>query len=94
LAIAIVNDFFKLLKNFDKEKILLEYKSRSLVLGKKILLYGTAFGQLPENDGKGTLARAVDIDENGGLIVEYLEGHRFGEIDSITSGEVTLREVT
>ena len=45
----------------------------------------------PENGGKGIKAKAIDIDENGGLVVEYLEGPMINRIESITSGEVTIR---
>lgn len=92
LAAAVVNKFFELLNNFDKRKVLREYKSRSMLLGQQILLYGTSYGALPENGGKGIRARAIDIDENGGLIVEYLEGRRSREMETITSGEVTIRK--
>lgn len=92
LAAAIVNKFFALLDNFDKKQLLREYKSRSMILGEQILLYGTSYGQMPENGGRGVKARAIDIDENGGLVVEYLEGRRSREMDVITSGEVTVRK--
>lgn len=92
LAGAVVNRLFDLTKDFDKKKLLREYKSRSMILGEQILLYGSSYGQMPENGGRGVKARAIDIDENGGLVVEYLEGRRSREMDVITSGEVTIRK--
>ena len=62
-----------------------------MILGQPVLLYGTSFGELPENGGRGIRARAIDIDENGGLVVEYLEGRRAREMETVTSGEVTVR---
>lgn len=92
LAAAVVNKFFDLIENFDKRTLLREYKSRSMILGEQILLYGASYSQMPENGGRGVKARAIDIDENGGLVVEYMEGRRSREMDVITSGEVTVRK--
>ena len=91
LAAAIANTFFELTDSFDRRRILRDYKSRSMILGQPVLLYGTSFGELPENGGRGIRARAIDIDENGGLVVEYLEGRRAREMETVTSGEVTVR---
>lgn len=92
LAASIVNNFFDMLNNFDKKKLLREYRSRSMILGQQILLYGTSYSDMPEHGGKGVRARAIDIDENGGLIVEYMEGRRSRQMETITSGEVTIRK--
>ena len=91
LAAAIAEKFFSHLKNFDSRRIIREYKSRSFILGQPITLYGSHFGALPENGGSGIRARAIDIDDNGGLVVEYMEGRHAREMDTITSGEITLR---
>lgn len=92
LIAAITEKFFELIETFDKRVILRDYKSRSMILGQPILIYGTSYGALPENGGRGIKARAIDIDENGGLVVEYLEGRHAREMDTITSGEVTIRK--
>ncbi|MGN0714928.1 MAG: hypothetical protein ACI4LN_03825 [Anaerovoracaceae bacterium] len=31
------------------------------------------------------------MDENGGLVVEYLEGRRMREMETLTTGEVSIR---
>lgn len=92
LAASIIKNFFGLLENFDKKKILRQYKSRSMILGEQILLYGTSYGAMPENGGHGVKARAIDIDDNGGLVVEYMEGRNARQMDTISSGEVTVRK--
>ncbi|MBR5516991.1 MAG: biotin--[Firmicutes bacterium] len=92
LIAAITNKFFELVDNFDKIKLLRDYKSRSMILGQPILIYGTNHSALPENGGRGVKARAIDIDENGGLVVEYLEGMMSHQMETITSGEVTIRK--
>ena len=92
LIATVVNKFFELVDNFDKTKPLRDYKSRSMILGQPILIYGTNQSALPENGGRGIKARAIDIDENGGLVVEYLEGVMSRQMETITSGEVTIRQ--
>ena len=92
LIASIVNKFFDLVDNFDKKQLLRDYKVRSMILGQPILIYGTSQSALPENGGRGIKARAIDIDENGGLVVEYLEGFMSRQIVTITSGEVTIRQ--
>lgn len=92
LIAAVADKIFELIDSFDKKSIIREYKSRSMILGQPILIYGTSYGALPENGGRGVKARAIDIDENGGLVVEYSEGRRSREMDTITSGEVTIRK--
>ena len=91
LAAAIIDKLFSLINNFDKRRILMEYKSRSMILGQQVLLYGSSYSARPEHGGTGVKARAIDIDENGGLVVEYMEGRHAREMDTITSGEVTIR---
>lgn len=91
MASAVVNNFFDLLDNFDRSTLRREYKARSMILGEQIILYGTSYGALPEHGGRGIRARAIDIDENGGLVVEYMEGRHSREMDTITSGEVSIR---
>lgn len=91
LIAAVIEKFFELINNFDKKKMLRDYKSRSMILGEQILIFGTSHSALPENGGRGIKARAIDFDENGGLVVEYLEGRHAREMDTITSGEVTIR---
>lgn len=92
LIAAVTNNFFQLVENFDPQKLLKDYKSRSMILGQPILIYGTSQSALPENGGHGIKARAIDIDENGGLVVEYLEGAMRLQKETITSGEVTIRK--
>ncbi len=92
LAALIIKKFFYLIENYDRRTLLRDYKSRSMILGQQISLYGTSYGALPENGGRGIRARAIDIDENGGLVVEYMEGRRAREMDTITSGEVSIRK--
>lgn len=54
------------------------YRQHSLVLGKEIVY---------ERDGVKHEARALDIDEEGGLVVAYADGSQA----TLTSGEISLR---
>lgn len=92
LAAAIIKQFFATINISDKRLLLREYRSRSLILGKPVLVYGSSYSALPENGGQGVKAKAVDIDENGGLIVEFTDGIHAREMTTITSGEVTIRK--
>lgn len=96
LIAAVTKHFFDLLNNFSCEKILREYKKRSFILGEQILIFNPAIakeiGRSEEKLYEGIRARAIDIDENGGLVVEFLEGRLFHEMKTLTSGEVTVRK--
>lgn len=92
LAAAIVDGFFSALAE-ERGKVLREYKMRSFILGEQILIYDTIRGQSPGDGSRGIRARAIDIDDNGGLVVEYMEGRRMREMETITTGEISIRRV-
>ena len=61
------------------------YRALSLLSGKDVLVFDALTDR--EKSGKGTPARALDIAEGGGLLVEYENGER----EVLTGGEVSLR---
>ncbi len=93
LAAAIINELAAILHEKDTHRLLREYKARSNILGEQIMIYNTVSGQSPTPETKGIKARAIDIDENGGLVVEYLEGRKMRQMETITTGEVSVRKV-
>ena len=97
LAVAIANEFFETIEHFHKQSLLREYKSRSFILGQQIKIFNPAIarsmGLSPEKEKEGIKARAIDIDENGGLVVEFLEGRRSREMETLTTGEITIRKI-
>ncbi len=63
------------------------YRARSLVIGKEITVYIGTYRKDPTRELGGKPARAIGIDDAGGLIVEYEDGVR----QTLTSGEVSIR---
>ena len=96
LIAAFCNQFFDMIENFDQQAILRDYKRRSFIIGEQILIYNPAIareiGRTDERLHDGIRARAIDIDENGGLVVEFLEGRLSREMRTLTSGEITVRK--
>ena len=97
LIAAFCNQFFDMIENFDQKAILRDYKRRSFIIGEQILIYNPAIareiGRSDEHLHDGIRARAIDIDENGGLVVEFLEGRLSREMRTLTSGEITVRKI-
>ncbi|MEG0377585.1 MAG: biotin--[acetyl-CoA-carboxylase] ligase [Eubacterium sp.] len=78
LAAEIINELSTLNTLNDKQSILKEYRSHSMVIGQSVIL----------TSGQTTLAGTVlDINEHGHLILKTLDG----TIHTISSGEVSLR---
>lgn len=80
LAAEVINQLMSLTDGTD---FIREYKERSMVIGREILVYKGGFS--PEV--AGTAAHALDIDENGGLIVLFNDGHK----EVLSTGEISIR---
>lgn len=85
LAGAIIQNMLMMLQEMPKNNFLPEYKRRCFILGKNVTL-------TPISGGKAVRVRVLDIEENGGLVVEYMEGIRMREIETVTTGEVSLHQ--
>ncbi len=78
IAAAVIDHVLELCGNLQSRSFISEYKARSVVLGKEIdVIQGTSSEK----------AVAVDIDQNGGLIVKKQNG----AITSLHSGEISIR---
>ena len=77
LIAEILNVFYELYSNFDKEYILKEYKSRSFLIGEKVVV-------VSHNEEKS--ASVIDIDDEFRLIVKFDDD----SVQSINSGEVRI----
>lgn len=84
LAAEIFNETMEVLKDLESMQFLREYRSKCFILGKNIYVH-------PNLDKKSIRARAIDIDENGGLVVEYMEGRKIRQMETLTTGEVSIR---
>ena len=78
LAAAIARELLRITADLDRRSWMEDYRRWSLVLGRDILYW--------QND-EPRPARAVEIMENGGLLVEHPDGSRA----LLQSGEITLR---
>lgn len=77
LCAEITNALFSLDFGGISETVLEEYRKKSIVIGKDISYFV---------NGQKFTARAISIDNSGGLVVE-----RNGEIKTLNSGEITVR---
>lgn len=73
---------FEILDNLSSEYHMQEYKERSMILGKKVNVIKN-----PQQPDVSITAKAVDILDNGALLVEY-ENH---SQEALSSGEVSLK---
>ena len=83
LAAEIIGELMNILKNFSEgpyPEYMDEYRRRSMVLRKNIKVYKNRSGEF-------LYAKAVDISDNGGLIVIYQDGRK----DTLMTGEISIR---
>jgi BirA family biotin operon repressor/biotin-[acetyl-CoA-carboxylase] ligase len=76
-AAVLINHLLDMFAALPEKSFIEEYRARSLILGKEIMFLEKNLWQS---------AKAVGIDDKGGLIVE-----KDGEIRTLTSGEVSVR---
>lgn len=83
LAAEVYNQMMRLTGDINAAEFIEYYRRHSMVLGKNITVHKG--GCTP--DKPGVPARALDIDENGGLKVIYTDGSR----ETLSSGEISIR---
>lgn len=64
-------------------------RRRSLVLGKEILILPLGGAEGERNFSEGISAVAIDIDQDGCLVVRYQDG----SIDTLNSGGISIRTI-
>lgn len=84
LAAEITNETLDILKDLNSMTFLGEYRSKCFILGKNIYIH-------PHLDNRSIRARAIDIDPGGGLVVKYMEGKKINQMETLTTGEVSIR---
>ena len=63
------------------------YREKSLLTGREIKVYKGVYRKDPADEISGIKAKAMGIDDEGGLIVMY----ESGETETLTTGEVSVR---
>jgi BirA family biotin operon repressor/biotin-[acetyl-CoA-carboxylase] ligase len=78
LVAAILNELYELYDGLSQRTYIHDYRTWSNVIGKEVRF---------SSDGTWVDATALDIDEDGGLMVELKDGER----QTLRTGEITLR---
>ena len=84
---AILSHFAAIYDTFPSRAFLEEYRRRSLLLGREVVVFDALTDR--EKSGIGTPAHAFGIDDDGALLVRYADGREA----TLSSGEVTLKIV-
>lgn len=79
MAAVLADEMTDIVQDFSSGSYLKEYRSRSCVLGRPIVIFGSGH--------EGTQATAVDIDEHGYLLARGSNG----DLYTLNSGEITIR---
>ncbi|MGI6721223.1 MAG: biotin--[acetyl-CoA-carboxylase] ligase [Anaerovoracaceae bacterium] len=80
LAARIIDNVMDTIGHLEERSFIEEYRRRSMVIGKDIDVYHTIGGEpFP--------ARAIDIDKDGGLVIQRPDGSR----ETLSTGEITIR---
>lgn len=87
LAAEVINQMMSIYKNIETRDFITEYKKRSMVLGKTIEVIKHYNIQQDSQTSKAETAVALDIDVDGGLIVEYENGIR----EVLNTGEISIK---
>ena len=87
LAAEVVTQALQYIEDLDSASFMTAYKEKSLVIGKTVTVYQGRYKIRPEDEIQGVPARVLDIDEDGGLIVLYTDGHQ----EKLVSGEISIR---
>ena len=80
LAAKIINNFLDIVDSIENRQFITEYRNRSMLLGKEINIF-------PSMDAPPEAATALDINQDGELIVEMIHGEK----RTLSTGEVSIR---
>lgn len=87
LIAEIINHVLEMNETLESRDFLADYKGRSLVLGKEIRIIQSGASEVDHNHDMAPEATAIDIDSDGGLVVQYKDG----TIATLNSGEISIR---
>lgn len=83
LAAKVVNTLVEMLDDIESKSFLKEYRDRCFVLGKEVIAHKSYRDE-------GVRALALDIANDGGLIIRYLEGENEGVVETVHTGEISI----
>lgn len=83
LAAEVINQMVPILANLEEMDFLPEYRRRCFILGHRVRVHPTL-----ETDG--VAAKALSIEDDGSLLVEFQEGPKKGQRESIRTGEISV----
>jgi BirA family biotin operon repressor/biotin-[acetyl-CoA-carboxylase] ligase len=89
LIAEVINQVLTMNEELESKNFIGEYRSRSMVLGKEIRILASGKAHEERDFSKGIPAYALDVDDNGGLVVRYEDGTS----GTLNTGEVSIRPV-
>lgn len=90
LATAIAEELWEMLPTVADRSFLEDYRQRSMVLGRQVRIFPkNADDTHPDLTSDGMIVTAVEIDDNGGLVVQLNDK----TTKTLTTGEISLRIV-
>lgn len=87
LAAGIIRRVLEYTEDLEARRFMDVYREKSLLIGRQIKVFKGVYRKDPGEEIGGVAARALGIDDNGGLDVIYSDGSR----ETLTTGEVTVR---
>ena len=89
LIAEVINQVLAINEDLELREFISDYKARSFVLGKEIRIIPTIRPDAERNFDEGIAAFVIDIDGDGGLVVQYQDG----SVSTLNSGEISIRTV-
>ena len=83
LAAEVINEVLALIDVIETREFFKEYRKRCFILGRPIRIH-------PNYNDIGIPAAALDIADDGGLIVEYTDGIDKGKRETLHTGEISI----
>ncbi|MHC1722710.1 MAG: biotin--[acetyl-CoA-carboxylase] ligase [Aminipila sp.] len=87
LAAEVINQVMSIYEDIESRNFISEYKKHSMVLGKNIEVIKHYSKQQTSENPDAQSAVAIDIDNDGGLMVEYEDGSR----EVLNTGEISIK---
>ena len=87
LAAEIISRTLHFAETIEERTFIPSYREKSMVLGKTIKVYKGGYPSGGPDDSAGIPARALSIDDDGGLVVLYSDGSR----ETLSTGEISIR---